>query len=333
MSRRKFDLKGQLSDQKTKIESPKRLEEHNPYLIKFIEEREFDKIKESTIKEDVLRLRIFLSFCDDIGKIPETMDYHVFKRFFVYLEKKRGCTHQTLVRYYNLLKVFYRLFKFTAFNEFNNECIERKTFSKKSKTRSYDDVNNEIMDKVLDEILDGNSATKNRDGLMMLVLWETGCRRSEVIHIKYNDFDFKTGQIRLTDTKNGEDRYVVVSKKTTNLIREYSSENILKGPENFIFQSEKGKLGKQVKPGHLSEVFRRAIDNLISKGEIEAGKRYVLHSLRHGRAVALLDEGTSVEIVKEILGHSDVKTTMIYAHAKERTKKMLPDIRKKLDQR
>lgn len=331
MGKKNLKIEEKILGKSKNIEPPKKLSKHEQYLEDFRAKRKFHKIKENTIKEDIIRLRIFLSFCEDIKKMPDALYKTDFEKFFVYLEHDRKCCNETQIRYFNLLKVFYRLIESTAFDKFNEDYKE--TFMRKEDTKSYEDVNQEIVDNVIKEIIAGRSDTRYRDAIIILALWDTGCRRSEILNITYKDFDFKTGQIFITNTKSKKNRYVVVSEDTADLIWEYYSESTAKGPDDFIFQNERGKLGKKVKPNHISEVFRRAIDSLISKGEIKAGKRYVLHSLRHGRAVELLNDGTSVEIVKEILGHSDVKTTMTYAHAKNRAEVMLPKIREKLSRR
>lgn len=327
----KFSLKEELLNQNTNPEPTKKSEkEQNPYIAAFIEERVDTERKESTIERDVYRLWVFLSFCEGLGKIPENMDKNRFKDFFSYLKNNRNCGYETRVRYYNLLKVFYRLLESSAFDKYNEYATENRIFSKKIKRKSYNDVNQEIMNTVITEIANSKSISRDRDGLMILVLWETGCRRSEVINLKYKDFNFENGQIQVTETKNDEYRDVVVTEKTAKMVEAYSSENICTGPEDFIFQNVKGKSGEHVKPAHVSQVFRRTVDKLVKKGKIDGGKRYVLHSIRHGRGVALLEMGLNIEIVMSYLGHKSVKTTLTYAHANERTRKMLPDIRKKI---
>ncbi len=66
------------------------------------------------------------------------------------------------------------------------------------------------------------------------------------------------------------------------------------------------------------------------KGTLPKNKRITLHSLRHGRVVDLLNKGYSIDIVSEVVGHKDIKTTMIYAHSKKRKMLLLKQIQKDL---
>ena len=61
-------------------------------------------------------------------------------------------------------------------------------------------------------------------------------------------------------------------------------------------------------------------------------KNLVLYSIRHGFVVRMLDIGIPLEVISKYVGHLDVKTTMIYAHAKERVEKYLPSIQEKINE-
>jgi integrase/recombinase XerD len=166
-----------------------------------------------------------------------------------------------------------------------------------------------------------------RDALIIRMLWDTGCRISEIINLTYEDCDFEEGRFRIKNTKSSEERFVVCSNDTLMALREYVKYNIKTGDKDPIFQNDKG--GK-VRRGWVSEMFRRAVNELKKEGEIPKNKRIVVHSLRHGRAVELLNNGVPIEIVKEYLGHSSLETTLFYAHSKERTDILLNTIRRNL---
>ena len=212
------------------------------------------------------------------------------------------------------------------YREFERECKERRRYTK-FEVKHYDAVNSKTLNKILKKILQRRGRTNMRDALIIRMLWDTGCRISEIINLTYEDCDFEEGRFRIKNTKSSEERCVVCSNDTLMALREYVKYNIKTDDNDTIFQNDKG--GK-VRRGWVSEMFRRAINELKKEGEIPKNKRIVVHSLRHGRAVELLNNGVPIEIVKEYLGHSSLETTLFYAHSKERTDILLNTIRRNL---
>jgi integrase/recombinase XerD len=302
------------------------LSNQDKWIEKFREEREFDRIKETTIKSDISRLRVFLSYCyERLNKEPDQLTKSDFIKFFKYLENERKLGN-SVGQYFKLLKVFYRLMRLENFKEFEIECRERRRYSK-FEVKHYDAVNSKTLNKILKKILQRRGRTNMRDALIIRMLWDTGCRISEIINLTYEDCDFEEGRFRIKNTKSSEERCVVCSNDTLMALREYVKYNIKTDDNDTIFQNDKG--GK-VRRGWVSEMFRRAINELKKEGEIPKNKRIVVHSLRHGRAVELLNNGVPIEIVKEYLGHSSLETTLFYAHSKERTDILLNTIRRNL---
>lgn len=311
----------------TKPEPVKVTEEQNKYVSRYRAEREFDNIKKTTINNDITRLRVFLEFCEEIEKEPFALSTHDFVKFFNKLGTHRNCSIATQNKYFNLLKVFYRLLKFDNFRDFEKESNERKRFSKYEK-KHYDTVDFETYKLILREVVVSSSRTKIRDTLILRVLWETGCRRSEALNIRYQDCDLEKGRFRIRDTKTYEERMVVISEDTIPILRDYIRENIRKDANDYIFQNEMCLNGNRVKLDWITAVFKKAVNALKAKGQIPESKRVVVHSLRHGRATDLLDKGVPIDIVKEILGHRSLETTLYYSHSKERKERMLDDIQK-----
>uniref|UniRef100_A9A7I6 Integrase family protein n=1 Tax=Methanococcus maripaludis (strain C6 / ATCC BAA-1332) TaxID=444158 RepID=A9A7I6_METM6 len=312
-----------------KPEPVKKTEEQNKYVKKFREEREFDNIKKTTILNDIVRLRVFLAFCEELEMEPFELSTHDFVKFFNYLTNRRNCSITTQNKYFNLLKVFYRLLRYENFREFEIESNNRKRFTKYEK-KHYDTIDFETYTKILKEVVLSNSRTKVRDALLIRVLWETGCRRSEALNIRYKDCDLEKGRFRIRDTKTYEERTVVVSEDTLKIVIDYIKQNLRRDADDFIFQNEVTFNGKRVKPDWVTAVFKKAVNKLKEDGAIPKGRRVVVHSLRHGRATDLLDKGVPIDIVKEILGHKSLETTLYYSHSKERKEKLLDEIQKLL---
>nr|WP_157198857.1 site-specific integrase [Methanothermococcus okinawensis] len=297
------------------------------WVERFREEREFDGIKPSTIRNDILRITIFLDFVyNRLNKEPDKLVNSDFVRFFNYLERERKLSRNTQDKYFQLLKVFYRLARLQNFRKFAEESSERKRF-RRYEVKHYDAVDGGILNEILQKILSSNSRTNIRNSLIIRMLWDTGCRVSELLNIRYKDCDFEEGTFRIRNTKGKEERIVVCSNDTLEALRYYIQYNIDKSPDAPIFQTVDGK---QINRNTITHVFSNVIKELKKEGKIPQNKRIVLHSLRHGRAVDLLNKGVPLDVVKEVLGHKSIDTTLFYSHSNDRANSMLKDIKKLL---
>lgn len=99
-----------------------------------------------------------------------------------------------------------------------------------------------------------------------------------------------------------KDRYVPYSDKLKVILREYRAEWT---PKDYLFEGEKGGV---YSARSIAMVFERAVARAGIK------KKVSLHTLRHSFATHILDAGTDLRYIQEILGHSSPKTTMIYTH-------------------
>ncbi|AEK19778.1 tyrosine-type recombinase/integrase [Methanococcus maripaludis] len=301
------------------------MSEMDVWISKFRTEREFDGIKEGTIKKDIDRLKVFLDYSfNRLNKAPDELRTADFVKYFNYLENERKNTRSTQNRYFNLLKVFYRLMRVPNFNDFADESRERKRFNG-HEVQHYDPIYPDHLNEILLKIVESKSRTKFRDVVMIRLLWDTGCRVSEVLKLKYEDCDLSEGSFKLKNTKTKEERVVVCSKDTLYVLNNYLEYNIKKGSKDHVFQNLSGEM---VGKAWISKIFRNAVNELKKDGKLPQNKKLVVHSLRHGRAVDLLDKGTPIDIVKEYLGHKSLETTLFYSHSQERKNKMLKNIQK-----
>ena len=109
-------------------------------------------------------------------------------------------------------------------------------------------------------------------------------------------------QIRIAQSKGKKDRYTLLSKKTLITLRKYFKEY---KPKEWLFEGENG--------GQYAD---RSIQNVLKAAIKKVGikKRITVHTLRHSFATHLLDNGCDLRSVQEMLGHSDISTTQIYAN-------------------
>ena len=152
----------------------------------------------------------------------------------------------------------------------------------------------------VNRILNITSNLKHRT--ILTAVYSGGLRRSELINLKVEDIDSDRKLIKICGAKGKKDRYTLLSDTLLLLLREYYIEY---RPKTWLFE---GMNGGQYSATSIENIFRKA----VKKSGI---KKYVTpHSLRHSFATHLLEQGTNLRYIQEILGHQDPKTTEIYTH-------------------
>lgn len=137
---------------------------------------------------------------------------------------------------------------------------------------------------------------------MILTCYSAGLRVSEIVSLKVADIDSIRMTIHLRCAKGKKDRMVPLSKKLLEVLREYVKEY---KPKEFLFE---GQDGDAYSP--------RTIQAVLAEAKKMAGvtKKGSVHSLRHSYATHLLESGTDLRYIQELLGHSSIKTTLLYTH-------------------
>lgn len=137
---------------------------------------------------------------------------------------------------------------------------------------------------------------------MLCLIYSCGLRRGELLALKITDLDKDRNLIRIVQAKGRKDRYVPYSEKLRSILREYYKEW---KPKEYLFEGQDG--------GQYSE---RSIAKVLENAVVRSGVRkdVHLHTLRHSFATHLLESGTDIRYIQEILGHSSPRTTMIYTH-------------------
>jgi integrase/recombinase XerD len=162
------------------------------------------------------------------------------------------------------------------------------------------------------------SALENRKHRFLLVLvYSSGLRVSEAVKLKTGDLDPDRKLIHIREGKGQNDRYVMFSDRAIEAFAEYE--------EDF-------RINQWVFPGRSREshLSVRTAQAVFEKARENAGitKNVSIHSLRHAFATHLLEDGTDLRYIQELLGHKSSRTTEIYTHV---SRKDIKNIKSPID--
>ena len=138
---------------------------------------------------------------------------------------------------------------------------------------------------------------------MLSMIYSCGLRRSELLNLKPNDIDSKRNVVIIRQSKGKKDRITPLSPKILELLRNYYKEY---SPKTYLFEGQ--EKNTQYSARSLEEVLKKSIKLAT------INKPVTLHWLRHSYATHLLESGTDLRYIQELLGHNSSKTTEIYTH-------------------
>jgi len=153
----------------------------------------------------------------------------------------------------------------------------------------------------LRELFKAPALLKHR--IVLTLIYSAGLRGQEAINLKISDIDFERKSIHIRQSKYKKDRMVPLSEYMARGLRQYLQ---VEHPHLWLFNGKEPD-GRYSVRG-LSWVMRQAL------GKTQISKEVNLHSLRHSYATHLLEEGVNIVTIKELLGHAEITTTMIYLH-------------------
>ena len=254
-----------------------------------------------TYEESLREFESYLSLRDN-GLSVETVDADLIRDWMEGLMDK-GNTASTINKKLSALRSFYRFaLKRKLVEKDPAHCI---TGPKKSKPLPQFLRENE-MDHLLDGLeWDDNNYKDVRARTILLLFYEAGLRRAELIGLNDGDVDFATGQLKVTGKRNKQ-RIVPFGKELAEALINYRTvrDEQEKNSDAF-FLNDKGDRMTAPQVYTLVRKYLSAVTSL---------KKRSPHVLRHTFATAMLNHGADLESIKNLLGHESVSTTEIYAH-------------------
>lgn len=253
--------------------------------IKFLKSKRF---AESTIRSYVHSIQLFLAFYKDRPMESLTNEDVIrFNNEYI-LAKRLSSSFQNQV--VNAIKKFFLVVE--------NRRMEIEEIHRPR--REYKDPNI-ISKEEIKQILYAPRNLKHR--AMLSLIYACGLRRSELLNLKPQHVDSKRNLLIIKQSKGRRDRVVPLSLKIIELLREYYKAY---RPKVWLFEGQVA--GKKYTATSLQNVLKQALKRSNVKRPV------TLHWLRHSFATHLLEAGTDLRYIQEILGHKSSKTTEIYTH-------------------
>jgi len=188
----------------------------------------------------------------------------------------------------------------SALKLYFGKILHRKFFAslprvKKSKHLPVVLTKNEVL-----KLIEVTQNLKHRT--ILSIMYGGGLRVSEVVRIKISDIDLENMFLRVNQGKGKKDRVTLISKKSKNILAKQIE---LKNKNDYLFTNGWG--------GRLTET---SVQKIVRNSAKLAGinKLITPHTLRHSFATHLLENGTDIRYIQELLGHSNLRTTQIYTH-------------------
>lgn len=262
----------------------------------------------NTIETYLINFNKYSKYCDNNNIDIINVEYIDLLNYLTYLKEKEHYTPKSINTIISMLKSFYNYLLLDGYIE-NNPTSLLKSPKIPKKLPNY--LSEEEISKLFYSI-DTSKNLGKRNYLLLLLLYDTGVRVSELINIRINDIDFENKTIKIIG-KGDKERLVYFTSDALAVILDYLREN----NKNYLFSNQKG-----------TPITRNEVYNIVVRCCEEAGinKHVTPHMIRHSFATHMIINDADIMSVKTILGHSNVTTTQIYTHFNKK------DLKRKYDE-
>ena len=249
-------------------------------------------------------LKSFKAFC--INEFGDNniafVNYSQIRSWIVSLVDS-NISNRTINRKISSLKTFYKFLQKT-------KQIDVSPLAKHKALKIAKRIQVPFSEKEIEEVMSSNNESNDfesiRDKLIVELLYLTGMRRSELIHLKLNDIDFSNEVVKVLGKRNKE-RFIPLLKPVKSSLQEYLIyRNKIETNESYLLLTKKGKKT-------YDTLVYRIINNYFSS--VSSKVKRSPHVIRHSFATHLLNEGADLNSVKELLGHSSLASTQVYTHS------------------
>ena len=287
-------LKENTSTPKSRISKPYKNKIPLPKAYK--EQLILKRYSKNTIKTYSSCFLKFMAFFE--RKSIDLLTKKEIKTFLLHLIQNEKVSPSTQNQYINAIKFYYE--KVLRYPKINI-AIERP--------RKHNHLPKIISEQ---EVLQLLRATQNlKHKAITSLLYAAGLRVSEVINLNESNLDFINQTIQIEQSKGFKDRVSILGEATARVLKKYLK---IYQPKNHLFE---GRFGGKYSPRSINKFLKQNAKKAGISANISA------HMLRHSFATHLLDNGTDIRFIQELLGHNSTKTTQRYTHVSQQMLKRI----------
>lgn len=267
-------------------------------IVKLKQEMKLRRFSQSTIKSYLHYITEFLRYANKSPRDVNTVDVRA------YLEKMAdsGVSSSTLNSAYSALWFYF------------GKILGRRFFVNIPRARKDKKLPEVFNIEEVRKILGSIQNVKHK--LFLGLMYSSGLRLSETINVKVGDLNFTKKLLIVRGGKGAKDRVTILSDKVCGVLQKYTKN---KRPSDLVFESNRG--------GKLSDRTAQCIfEHALQTSRVR--RHGTCHTLRHSFAAHLLENGTDIRYIQELLGHAKLQTTQIYTHV---ANKNLQGIKSPLD--
>ncbi len=246
-----------------------------------------ENYSEQTVKNYLSVLKLFLEWVENLN--VEKVTEKEIQNYLFYCQNDKNYSFSTMKQIIAAIRYLY----IKVFNKPIPRALDLKLRKPtlRPKVLSISDIS---------KILAVTTNLKHKT--ILFLIYSAGLRLGECLELRIGDVDSEAMRIHVIMGKGKKDRYIMLSENVLELLRDYYK---VYKPKNYIFEGQKGR---KYSPKSVQSVFKRA----LQKSGIR--KKATVHTLRHSFATHLLDDGTDIRYIQELLGHKRLETTQIYTH-------------------
>lgn len=263
------------------------MNESQPYpsqdpMVKLRQEMRLRKFSQKTIKSYLLYIEACLRF---VRKGPREVDGADLRNYLDNLATA-GKSASTLNIAYSALQFYF------------GKILCRKFFVHIPRAKKPHKLPEVLSKEEVRRMID--CITNQKHKCMIQILYGTGVRVGELVRLRMRDIDFERNCIRVVQGKSAKDRMGLLPKSIRDLLE---GQKRVKQPADFLFTSYDG--------GRLTEAtVQKVVRHAAQLAKVQ--KEVTPHTLRHSFATHLLESGTDIRYIQELLGHAKLATTQIY---------------------